>query len=503
MLRVRSVHVLTDGVLDTVLLAEWSRTPWGRRRFAPSWHWRAQLALPLDDWNFMQSPRNVLVLTADSVSDRMAGPAIRALEIAKALSEHTEVRLASTVFANLPNQGVEVIDASAGGLRPLVQWADVIVFQGHILHSHPWIGDTDKILIADIYDPLHLEQLEQGKELPFGERMAMSVGTIDVMNQQIMRADFMVCASEKQRDFWLGQLAAMGRINPATYDQDSSLRSLIGVVPFGVQDEPPVQARHAIKGAVEGIGADDKVVLWGGGIYNWFDPLSLIRAIGSLAQRRPEVKLFFLGVKHPNPNVPAMRMASESRDLAEQLGLVGTSVFFNEGWVPYEERADFLLDADVGASTHLAHLETAFSFRTRILDYFWCSLPVVSTEGDTFAEIIERHRLGRVVPYEDVPALESALEALLFDEELATETAARVAVFAESIRWRLALVPLIEFCLYGERAPDLAQKLRTAALARIAGLEARIDGLEASFSWRMTAPLRAVSRRLRRRPRDS
>ena len=43
----------------------------------------------------------------------------------------------------------------------------------------------------------------------------------------------------------------------------------------------------ALKGVVPGIGADDKVILWGGGIYNWFDPLTLIRAVDRLRQRRP------------------------------------------------------------------------------------------------------------------------------------------------------------------------------------------------------------------------
>ena len=39
--------------------------------------------------------------------------------------------------------------------------------------------------------------------------------------------------------------------------------------------------------------------------------------------------------------------------------------------MPYDERADYLLDADVGVSTHFPHIETEFSFRTRILDYLW------------------------------------------------------------------------------------------------------------------------------------
>ena len=446
----------------------------------------------------MTTRRNVLVITADSLSAKMAGPAIRAFEIAKAMSTVADVKLASTEHSGLVHPGLEIFDTSQGGLRPLVNWADVIVFQGHTLASFPWISRTDKLIVADIYDPMHLEQLEQSKGLSFEARVDTSAATVNVLNEQIMRADFMVCASDKQRDFWLGQIAAMGRINPATYDHDTSVRKLIDVVPFGVQDSPPVQKRHAIKGAIPGIGVDDRVILWGGGIYNWFDPITLIHAVESLAKRRPETKLFFLGVAHPNPNVPTMQMAHDALQLATERGLLGKSVFFNEGWVPYEERADYLLDADVGVSTHLEHLETAFSFRTRILDYLWASLPVVSTSGDTFAELIAKNSLGRVVAPQDVVALEEALEVLLFNDEENAATATRVAAFAESMKWERVLAPLLEFCRTGERAPDLAQHLKTATNARIATLENRVAGLEKSFSWRVTSPMRAMTTALRR-----
>ena len=445
----------------------------------------------------MTTRRNVLVITADSLSKKMAGPAIRAFEIAKAMSAVANVRLTSTEHSSLVHPGLEISDSSAGGLRPLVNWSDVIVFQGHTLASFPWISRTDKIIVADIYDPMHLEQLEQGKALTFDQRVITSAQTVGVLNDQIARADFMVCASDKQRDFWLGQLAAMGRINPATYDQDTSVRALIDVVPFGVQDSPPVQRRHAIKGVIDGIGPDDKVILWGGGIYNWFDPLTLILAVESLARRRPEVKLFFLGVAHPNPNVPTMQMAYDAQRLATERGLLGRSVFFNEGWVPYEERADYLLDADIGVSTHLEHLETAFSFRTRILDYLWASLPVVSTSGDTFADIIEKNALGRVVPPQDVAALDKALEGLL-DEDENEEVSRRVAEFATSMRWEQALKPLLEFCVSGGKAPDLELHLKTAEQRHIADLNLRIAGLENSLSWRVTAPVRKISTVLRR-----
>lgn len=446
----------------------------------------------------MSTPRNVLVLTADSLSTRMAGPAIRAFEIAKALNVVANVKLVSTVHSSLVYEGLDISDVSNGGMRPVVNWADVIVFQGHILASYPWIGATDKIIVADIYDPMHLENLEQMKDRELVDRLHMSTDVTTVLNEQIMRADFMVCASEKQRDFWMGQLAAMGRINPATYDQDSSLRSLIDVVSFGVQDAVPVQRRHAIKGAIEGIGVDDRVILWGGGIYNWFDPITLIRAVGRLAARRPEVKLFFLGVAHPNPNVPKMQMAYDAIELSKELGLFNTTVFFNEGWVPYEDRADYLLDADLGVSTHLDHLETKYSFRTRILDYLWASLPVVATDGDTFAEIITRRGIGQIVQPEDIGGLEEALESVLFDDDVRAPMVEASARLAALLKWEKVLEPLIGYVTTGQRAPDIAQGLRITPLLKVSALEARVRGLEASFSWRVTAPLRSLSTTLRR-----
>lgn len=411
--------------------------------------------------------QRVLVVTGEPLLERMAGPAIRAWEIARALADDHDVVLLSTAGARVEHPDFRIVAASGGhALRTHTDWADVIVFQGFLLEAAPWLVDSTKILVADVYDPMHLEQLEQARDLGVGGRAAALRETTRVLNEQLARADLLLCASEKQRDFWLGQLAGQGRINASVYDEDESLRSLISVVPFGIADDEPHQRRHAIKGTVDGIGPDDKVVLWGGGIYNWFDPLTLIRAIDRLKDDHPEVRLFFLGLKHPNPGVPDMRIAWETRELAERLGLVGTHVFFNEGWVPYAERADYLLDADVGVSTHYEHIETAFSFRTRILDYLWASLPIVATGGDTFEPLIRDHDLGRVVPAEDVDALVAALDEMLFDEPAAAAVRENVRHFADGYRWRNVLTPLVEFTRDARRAPDVA--------ARSVAVEARV-----------------------------
>jgi glycosyltransferase involved in cell wall biosynthesis len=215
---------------------------------------------------------------------------------------------------------------------------------------------------------------------------------------------------------------------------------------------------------VPGIGPDDTVLLWGGGIYNWFDPLTLLRAVDRLRRRRPDVRLFFLGLKHPNPDIPEMRMAVEARALSDRLGLTGTFAFFNEGWVDYDDRQNYLLDADIGVSTHLDHIETAMSYRTRILDYLWASLPTVATAGDALAELIEARQLGLTVPAGDVEALESALGALLDDDDLRARMGANAGAAATELTWSSVLAPLVAFCRAPRRAPDLLDPAVAAGL---------------------------------------
>src|SRR5207237_9983492 len=60
----------------------------------------------------------------------------------------------------------------------------------------------------------------------------------------------------------------------------------------------------------------------------------------------------FLGLHHPNPRFEEMAMTRRAVAHADALGLREQVVFFNEGWVPYEERGAYFLEADLGVSAH-------------------------------------------------------------------------------------------------------------------------------------------------------
>jgi len=85
-----------------------------------------------------------------------------------------------------------------------------------------------------------------------------------------VRGDFFLCASEEQRHLWLGQLAAFGRVSPENYDR-TRLCAHCSRCARRYAGHPPVQMRHAIRARFPAIGPEDKVILWAGGVYNWFD----------------------------------------------------------------------------------------------------------------------------------------------------------------------------------------------------------------------------------------
>jgi GT2 family glycosyltransferase/glycosyltransferase involved in cell wall biosynthesis len=399
--------------------------------------------------------RRVIVATEEPLTAQMAGPAIRAWAVAKALSFEHDVELATLRDCTVGHPRFRCRSVTQDELRLLEQWADVLVVGGLLMHACPWLAASRKVVVVDVYNPFHLEQLEQAKDEGDRHRVTVVDECTSALNAQLSRGDLFLCASDKQRDFWLGHLAALGRINPDTYDDDQTLRSLVAVVPFGLPDARPEHTRQVIRGVVPGIGPDDKVILWGGGIYNWLDPITLLHAVDRLRNRRPDVRLFFLGLRHPNPAVPEMRMAVAAQELAAELGLVGTHVFFNEGWVDYEDRQSYLLEADVGVTTHHRHVEAAFSFRTRVLDYLWASLPVVATRGDSFAALIDQEGFGLTVPAGDAGALAEALLRLLDDDALAARCRERAGEVASRFAWSSVLTPLLEFCRAPRRAPDL------------------------------------------------
>lgn len=402
----------------------------------------------------------VLLVCQSAIGLHLSGPGVRYWEFARALSAQLEFNVtlatlpgieAAPIESDLPFRLMSIRDEAE--LYDLAAQASVVVTVGAVVGLYPALLKVKAPLVLDLYIPLLLEELQRVRPESLAEQ-ALFFGRLQRgMTTQVLAADFLLCASEKQRDYYLGVLSALGRVNPYTHMDDPTLRRLLAVVPFGLPAEPPHPTRQVLKGIYPGIGKDDRVLLWGGGIWDWMDAPTLIHAMARLSESRPDVKLFFAGVKHPNPQEAERKAVRDTIALSKELGVYGRTVFIND-WMPYTERANYLLGADLGVSLHRDHLETRFSFRTRFLDYVWSGLPMVVTRGDVLSDLVEAHRLGRVVEPGDIEGVAEAILALLDTPNLRESCRARFEPLAATYRWEVVTRPLVEFCASPRIAPD-------------------------------------------------
>lgn len=395
----------------------------------------------------------------------MAGPAIRVLELAKAVAARCEVTVAAPGPSDVGDEPLALIEAALSDFEALlaaVKSHDVVVAQRLPPQLLRFVSRMPVRFVADLYNPQMVEVLEAsaGDDSSTSPRRAWKS-----MLGQCAVADLVMCASEKQRDLWLGGMGMAGLIEPRLYRADPTFRRFVDVVPFGLPDEPPEPGGPVLREMFPRIGAGDRVMLWAGGVWRWLDALTPIRAVERLRERGLAAHLVFLGTGRPaldSASIPTSAGAAVA--FARERALEGTCVHFNPGWVPYAERGAYLLDADLGVAAHHEHLEARFSFRTRVLDHFWAGLPSVVSGGDSIGELVERRGLGRAVTPEDDEAYAAACAELLEDADAYAATAQRVREVAPSMRWPEVARPLVEFCVEHETRPR--RRVPPAALAR-------------------------------------
>lgn len=422
-------------------------------------------------------PKPVLIISHEMVGDQMAGPGIRYYHLAGVLSKEFPVTLAVPVGSTVASSSDFSVLVYRSGRDPVlenaVRGARLVLAPAIWVSAIPSLVQTTAPLVIDGYDPFLAETLHLQTE---------TSAHLLALTQAYMVGDFFLCASERQRDWWLGLLEASGRINRYTYDEDPSLRRLVDLVPFGLPQAPPLHTHDVVRGIWSGIGKNDRIILWGGGLWQWLDPLTAIRAIAQIWQTRQDIRLIFPGTQHPNPIMAGVPTRSEAaRKLASELGLVDKAVFFGD-WVSYENWQNVLLESDIALTLHDSeNFESRLAFRSRILDYVWAGLPTIATRGDSTSELLTQYGIGFAVDCQDVEGVASAILQLLDTPRAAFDKGFERA--RESLTWQKAARPLVEFCRNPRRAPDkifIGEQLGTASRKNeIVQLQSEVNQLRA------------------------
>jgi glycosyltransferase involved in cell wall biosynthesis len=351
-----------------------------------------------------------------------AGIGIRFIEMAKVLlAGGHDVTLLSRDAGTVAGCRVDAITPE--NLERYSREAGVVIVQGHAANE-VFAHASPVPTVIDLYDPFIVENLHyfasRGAEV-FAHDHATLI-------QSLLRGDLFLCASEAQRLFYLGALLATGRVNPIAFESDPNLDALLRIAPFGVG--------AAASASFDRTSSSHDVLF--GGIYDWYDPILAIDAVAIARASLPDITLTF--TTHPNPSLTPQGKLAEAMKVVKQKGY--DFVRF-EPWVAYEERAAFFARFGAALMTFPRSIETDLSMRTRVYDYIWGGLPIITSSAPGTDELLTRYGAGTIVASNAPADLAPALVRVMRDEHAGMREGARQ--FVDEHQWDRALAPLVEF----------------------------------------------------------
>jgi glycosyltransferase involved in cell wall biosynthesis len=377
---------------------------------------------------------SVLVVAPEPVGPSAIGPARRAAKLAEVVGAECEVTLAAPSPSTFPEGPYRTLDTGPVDDQRLAgafARHDVTVVQA-LPSPRQLLAAIRRCrhLVVDMIAPLAFEAAQAPGQGP-AQRRATAGWRVRQLADHLRAADLVLCTNERQRDLFIGAATVAGGAVP--------LAERFAVVPHGIDEDPPRPSSRPLRDAGL-VSTGDKLAVWGGGLWGWLDPLTPIRAVERLRERRPEVRLALVGTGRGAG--PAVGAGEEAIAYVRDRALEGEAVIFGPDWLEREAYLDHVLEADAAVTAHLDSLEARYATRTRVLDYLWAGLPVACTSGDPMADFVEANGLGATAAPGDVDGFAAAL-----DRALSTELPRGPADAALApLLWRNAAAPLVEYC---------------------------------------------------------
>jgi hypothetical protein len=271
------------------------------------------------------------------------------------------------------------------------------------------------------------------------EALQKQVGAVERTSWDWLEAvDGIVCASEEERLYWLGALAARGRLNPYVRSVHPDLRDFVMVVPTGVE-AITAPSRSVLKGVHAGVDAEDKVILWCGPLRAFDDPMTAIYAFEALGPLRDNLKLLFAAFGEQEEDAETLQSAMQ---LVKDLGLTEAVRF--ERQIPCHLRDGYLSEADLAVALGKQMLEAQLSGPVALSACIGAGLPIILTERQAGSELVRHRALGQVVSACDIEAAAGAMSACLQCTRDAYSGA--FAKARQALAWSQVMTPLTDFC---------------------------------------------------------
>ncbi|HSH55352.1 MAG TPA: glycosyltransferase [Candidatus Limnocylindrales bacterium] len=303
-------------------------------------------------------------------------------------------------------------------------------------------------LILDAYVPIYVEvSARDSKDIDTEYRNYME--DVKRFNHVLRRGDYFLCASETQKIYYTGVLSSLGIINPRSYREDRII-----IAPFGIHDTEAVAAHNPYRKL--GIKEDDFVAMWFGGLYPWFRIQELLDAV-LIRSKDPNFKFVIVGGKNPfNPNPDFSLQYDKAFDFAKKHSLLDKTMFFVD-WVDFSDRINWFKHADVVVSLNQPGEENKFSWRTRVMDFVWGELVILTNGGDALSEDLIADNAALRLKDLSAKTLSDDLALLQHDHEKAAEIRKNIRDLKPRYYWQAITQPIANRIIQGE-TPNIAER---------------------------------------------
>jgi glycosyltransferase involved in cell wall biosynthesis len=190
------------------------------------------------------------------------------------------------------------------------------------------------------------------------------------------QGDFLITSGERFRMFILAMLIASKRVTLKSASPDDPLIHLVpmslppGQLPFRQKNFEDLTRIH---------------IILAGTTLPWYDYPTLFKALEQVSDKNLDCEMTIMG---GNPKNRTLEKSIETRAHS-----IGQNVTFT-GVVPFRKRGEFYKQADIGLNIAKPTLEDRLSIRTRIFDYMWGGLPVLTCGRDEYSELVTREGAG-------------------------------------------------------------------------------------------------------------
>lgn len=378
----------------------------------------------------------IVILSDTNVLDekQTSSVAIRQLSLATILKDDHELTIATTCGKKkiFKKNGIQIIS----GLENinLINHFDIVLIEmsssiSSIAYKYA-ISSCNKPTIVDAHYAIIFEKLVSLSTQDSG----VYKQKLQVISKIIEKGDHFICATPKLRDYFLGQISLIGKINPHTFTSE-----LISIFPnifkTNFCSDKRILRRKYFK-------RNDKIIISLGAIYPWFDPRPVISAMPMILSHVRNVKLLVLGGKHPSGFYAEGYTGAVQ--LSKRINLYKKSVYFLN-WVTKEESFAYTSEADLTVLISKNSLEDEFAYRTRTLTPILLGIPTVTNGSDYISRLIHNYQAGVVLPNENPQIISRELTRLLLDKKLHRKMKSNTKMVIAHIKKDINLKPLIEF----------------------------------------------------------